>query len=265
MPMGKALEELKRYRRTAAWVLGGNERAIRFYERCGFRFDGKKQELTWRTTVTEAGMTVNTEKPPVKTLFAPGRALRAYKPDLVQRMMDFLMEAGLVEGEYTACCKEPQCTAEKTVLINCCPGCSRKFETALTDVIPVSLWKTLLDTDFPFPDYHGRKMAIHDACHARNRNSSEMQAAARALCRRMNIELTEPAHTLDEARCCGGSAPDFETRKDMALRRAAEFSAEDVAVYCTGCVRSFSLTPVHPRHLLDLLFEEPTEGLTVQP
>ena len=47
----------------------------------------------------------------------------------------------------------------------------------------------------------------------------------------------------------------------MAMRRAAEFSEKNVVVYCTGCTRSFSITDVAPRHLLDLLFEEPTEGL----
>ena len=200
----------------------------------------------------------------MKTLFAPGCALRAYKPHLIQRMTDFLREAGIAEGEYLPCCKTPQSMEEETMLITCCPGCSHKFGTAFPHAVPVSLWKALLDSDFPFPDYHGQKMTIHDACHTRHRNSAEMQAAARALCRRMNIELAEPAYTLDDAKCCGGSAPDFETRKEMALRRTMDFPEENVVVYCTGCVRSFSLTPVHPRHLLDLLFEEPTEGLTVK-
>ena len=33
---------------------------------------------------------------------------------------------------------------------------------------------------------------------------------------------------------------------------------------CTACVRSFSVTDKTPRHLLDLLFNEPTEGLTIE-
>ena len=47
----------------------------------------------------------------------------------------------------------------------------------------------------------------------------------------------------------------------MACERAREFPEKNVVVYCTGCVRSFSVTEVSPRHLLDLLFEQPTEGL----
>ena len=201
----------------------------------------------------------------MKTLFAPGCALRAYKPRLIRRTYDFLLAAGRVEGEYTVCCKQPLTVEAPVALIACCPGCGHKFETAFSGVAVVSLWKALLDTDFPFPDYRGARMSIHDACPARNRRSPEMQRAARALCARMNIDLAEPAHTLDEARCCGGSAPDYGTRMRMALERAKDFPEENVVVYCTGCVRSLSLTGVHPRHLLDLLYGEPTEGLTVNP
>ena len=200
----------------------------------------------------------------MKTLFAPGCALKAYKPHLIQRMYSFLLASGMVEGEYLTCCKLPGDIAEDTTLINCCPGCSHKFETAFAHAFPVSLWKALLDSDFPFPDYHGQRMTIHDACHARSRNSTEMQRAARALCGRMNIELKEPAHTLDDARCCGGCAKGYEQRREMALLRAADFPERDAVVYCTGCVRSLSLTDVRPRHLLDLIFNEPTEGLTVK-
>ena len=77
----------------------------------------------------------------------------------------------------------------------------------------------------------------------------------------MNIELVEPEYTRDQARCCGGSACDYESRKEMASLRAGEFPENQVVVYCTGCVRSFSVTDAAPRHLLDLLFCEPTEGL----
>ena len=77
----------------------------------------------------------------------------------------------------------------------------------------------------------------------------------------MNIRLIEPEHTRGEARCCGGSAGDYETRRRMACACARELPEKNVVVYCTGCVRSFSVTEASPRHLLDLLFEEPTEGL----
>ncbi len=58
--MRTSLEALKQYRQVAVWVLEGNARAIRFYTRCGFRFDGQKRELALGTPVTEARMVLKT-------------------------------------------------------------------------------------------------------------------------------------------------------------------------------------------------------------
>ncbi len=44
--MHTALKALSGYGRVALWVLKGNERAIRFYEKCGFRFDGAEKAGT---------------------------------------------------------------------------------------------------------------------------------------------------------------------------------------------------------------------------
>ena len=197
----------------------------------------------------------------MKTLFVPGCALKAYKPALITAMTDFLRGRALIDGVWDPCCHSDQSLQGKCNLIVCCPGCSHQYEAMYPDSNVISLWKVLLETDFPFPDYHGERMSIHDSCHARKRNSSEMQNTVRRLCARMNIHLVEPAHTRDEAICCGGSAPDLETRIKMALSRAEEFTEKNVVVYCTGCTRSFSVTQAAPRHVLDLLFSETTEGL----
>ena len=198
-----------------------------------------------------------------QTLFAPGCALMGYKPELIDRMTAFLMESGIISGTYLPCCKSAHPLHGPITLITCCPGCDHAFSTYHSNVLTVPLWKVLPDTDFPFPDYHHAKMSIHDSCHNRDRNSSAMQAASRSLCRKMNIDLIEPLQTLDIARCCGGCAKNLEERKAMAHRRAEDFPADDVVVYCTGCTRSLSITSVHPHHLLDLLYGETTEGLTL--
>lgn len=44
--MCAALEQIAQYNQVALWVLKGNERAIRFYQKCGFRFDGTEQTIT---------------------------------------------------------------------------------------------------------------------------------------------------------------------------------------------------------------------------
>lgn len=197
----------------------------------------------------------------MKTFFAPGCALNSYKPHLISKTARFLQDASVSDGLYLTCCKALQTISGPVRLIVCCPGCAHKFGQMFPDSEIVSLWKVLCDTDFPFPDYRGRRMTIHDSCSTRHRNSREMQDSARHLCRLMNIEIVEPELTGDESPCCGGSSADYETRRRMALERAAQFPEKDVVLYCTGCTRSFSITSAVPHHLLDLLYEEETKGL----
>ncbi len=54
--MNAATQKLSAYSKIAVWVLKANERAIRFYERYGFRFDGTEQEIMLGTPNTELRM-----------------------------------------------------------------------------------------------------------------------------------------------------------------------------------------------------------------
>ena len=54
--MNAALDKLSDYPKIALWVLKGNDKAIRFYERYGFRFDGTEQEVVLGTPNTELRM-----------------------------------------------------------------------------------------------------------------------------------------------------------------------------------------------------------------
>lgn len=54
--MNAAFEKLTDYNKIAVWVLKGNERAIKFYMRYGFRFDGTEQEIKLGTTNSELRM-----------------------------------------------------------------------------------------------------------------------------------------------------------------------------------------------------------------
>ena len=60
--MKRAFDALSEYPQTAVWVLTGNERAIRFYKRCGFEFDGEKKEIELGTPATEARMILRIQK-----------------------------------------------------------------------------------------------------------------------------------------------------------------------------------------------------------
>lgn len=54
--MNAAMEELREYPKIALWVLRGNNRAIRFYEKYGFTFDGAELETTLGIPCTELRM-----------------------------------------------------------------------------------------------------------------------------------------------------------------------------------------------------------------
>lgn len=54
--MQAVLGQLSDYSKIAVWVLAGNDRAIRFYEKCGFRFDGTEAEILLGTPNTELRM-----------------------------------------------------------------------------------------------------------------------------------------------------------------------------------------------------------------
>ena len=56
--MQAGLDELD-YPVVALWVLKDNKRAIRFYEKCGFRLDGRKEEIKLGSPIVEVRMIRN--------------------------------------------------------------------------------------------------------------------------------------------------------------------------------------------------------------
>ncbi|HFI0646093.1 TPA: N-acetyltransferase family protein [Streptococcus suis] len=54
--MQSALEKLQSYKQISLWVLEGNARAIAFYEKVGFRFDGVKKTVNLGAERTEYRM-----------------------------------------------------------------------------------------------------------------------------------------------------------------------------------------------------------------
>ena len=54
--MNAALERISEYSKIVVWVLKGNDRAIHFYERYGFHFDGVEKEIMLGTPKIEQRM-----------------------------------------------------------------------------------------------------------------------------------------------------------------------------------------------------------------
>ena len=193
-------------------------------------------------------------------VYAPGCALMLYKPHLAAKVRDFLdADSGGVPELLTCCRHEPDLPAGTTV-INTSAGCDRRYRELYEGISTVSLWEALAESEtFPFPDYDGVEMTVHDACPTRT--EPRVHDAVRALLERMNIRVVEPASTRTRAVCCGdsffGALPDEQVRSLMR-RRADSMPRQDVVVYCVSCVKAMSVGGKRPRYLVDLLVGEAT-------
>jgi len=203
----------------------------------------------------------------MKRVFAPGCALMLYKPDLADKVHRILIEEfGEIEL-LTNCCKnEPNYTTPIKV-INICPGCDKRYGNDYKNISTISLWEILAENDFfTFPDYHGKKMTILDACPTREKE--KVHTAIRKIINKMNIILTEPKHTRTKSTCCGdsfyGLIPVKDVKKQMT-RRTSEMPLDDVVVYCVSCIKSIHIGAKKPQYLVDLLFQEETVPKIFEP
>lgn len=193
-------------------------------------------------------------------VFAPGCALMLYKPELARKVSAFLNASGSDIPTHSICCHHHPLLPVGTRIINVCAGCDRRFRTLYEGISTISLWEVLACSEsFPFPDYQGQRMSIHDACPTRT--ETRVHDAVRTLLRRMNIAVAEPQRTRAQAVCCGdsfyGAIPVDEVKIQMK-NRAAQMPEEDVVVYCVSCVKAMHIGGKKPRYLVDLLFSEPT-------
>lgn len=198
-------------------------------------------------------------------VFAPGCALMIERPRLAARLTAYLRANHGVSSEHHLCCRHEPGLPPGTRIINVCPGCDRRFRELYPGLSTVSIWEILAsDSAFPLPDYGGAEMAVLDACPTRS--ETRIHEAVRALLALMNIRAVEPRATRTHGVCCGdslyGVVPVSEVESQMR-KRAGEMPAAEVAVYCISCVKAMRLGGKTPRHLVDLLFSEPTEpGVT---
>lgn len=198
----------------------------------------------------------------MSTLFSPGCALMVYKPELAKKMEEFLLAHNLIEGLHLACCHHEPEQQEGTLIINTCAGCDRRFRELYDTVDTISLWEVLADNaDFPFPDYGGAKMSVHDACPTRNQ--PRVHIAVRKCLERMNIVVVEHDNNRENSTCCGASykADSYEKAAEYAHLRAAGFPCEDVVTYCADCPQYIAIGGKKPRYLVDLLFGEETQAV----
>ena len=203
----------------------------------------------------------------MKQVYAPGCALVLYKPELAKKVLEFLnREVGKI-SEHLICCRHEPKLENNTQVINTCPGCDRRYRELYEGLSTISLWEILAESsEFSFPDYQGKEMAIHDACPTRTED--RVHKAIRKLLDKMNIKVIEPDNTGKKAKCCGDSYYDnlpTEQVKEQMRKRANEMPCEDVVVYCVSCIKSMYIGGKKPRYIVDLLFGEDTTAGIYEP
>ncbi|MDR3231127.1 MAG: (Fe-S)-binding protein [Synergistaceae bacterium] len=165
---------------------------------------------------------------------------------------------------HKICCKhDPQLEAG-SLIVNVCAGCDKRFSSLYEGISTISLWEVLDGLDsFPFPNYGGCKMSVHDPCPIRGK--PQVHKAVRNLLRRMNIDVVETKFHGTQSVCCGDSfypALPIERIHEKMTERARSMPCDDVCVYCVSCVKSLHIGGKRPRHLVDLLMGEETEAQT---
>ncbi len=200
-------------------------------------------------------------------VYAPGCALMIYKPKLAKKMLKFLNENLNVMPEHLICCKHEPNLESHTKVINTCAGCDRRYRELYEGISTISLWEIIADSKtFPFPNYKGMEMTIHDACPTRT--EERVHFAIRRLLEKMNIKWIEPKNTGTKAICCGDSfygVLPVEQVKEQMKKRGDEMPCNDVVVYCVSCIKSMHIGGKKPRYIIDLLFGEDTEIGTFEP
>lgn len=203
----------------------------------------------------------------MKNLFAPGCGLMLYKPHLAERLHRMLNDHHGPMDMGLTCCRHVPPLASGTQVINICPGCDRRYRENYEDSGTISLWEVLAGNSFlPLPDYGGREMTIIDACPTRDQ--TRVHDAVRTLARHMNISLVEPRNTRTKSTCCGdscyGRIPTEQVLVQMR-KKASEMPADEVLVYCVSCAKSVFNGGKRPRYMIDLLFDEKTVPMTLDP
>jgi Fe-S oxidoreductase len=202
-----------------------------------------------------------------KRVFAPGCALMIYKSELAEKIHLILNENIGKLDKLLTCCHHNPMVDSKTEVVNICPGCDKRFRNDYQNISTISLWELLAESDFfNFPDYHGVKMSILDACPTRD--NEKVQNAIRKILENMNIVLVEANHSGSKSTCCGdsfyGVIPTEKVKVQMK-KRTSEMPLDDVIVYCVSCINSVTIGGKNPRYLVDLLFGNETNPKVVEP
>ena len=200
----------------------------------------------------------------MRTYFNPGCALNIYRPELGNNILTFLNQNYRETALHKICCRHEPQVEKGSLIINVCAGCDNRFSKLYDGISTVSLWEVIDSLDsFIYPDYQGLKISVHDACPVRDK--PQVHKAVRSLLKKMNIEIVEAKLHSAHSVCCGDNLyPKLPVEKvhQMMSKRADSMPCKDVCVYCVSCIKALHIGGKTPRHVIDLLMDEPTEPQT---
>jgi Fe-S oxidoreductase len=182
-------------------------------------------------------------------------ALSLYRPEYETPLFAYLKTHFPNLKRHTICCRKDPKLPRGSVIINVCTGCDLHWRERYEGISTISIYR-LIDSlgDFPFPDYSGLTLTIHDSCPVRGQN--EFYDAVRSLLEKMHITVVESAYARENSLCCGNRS--FAGGNPAVIRRAMKRSADslpldEVLTYCVTCMKVLALSGKKPYYLLDLL------------
>lgn len=211
----------------------------------------------------------------MSTVYFPSCKFTEFSPESSRKITAYLARRYGMQIE--GCCRpnHTKLTPEDRAYCVCNTCAAICEESSPADVH--SIWELLQnDEEFPWPDYHGRTMALQDCwrCH----DKPAEQDAVRVVLRKMNIHYIELAENREKNRFCGTSlyiplhpenarfAPKRfvengsgffvptspEEQKKLMEAHCASIPCDEVVCYCVPCTKGIRLGGKTAHHLMDL-------------
>lgn len=206
--------------------------------------------------------------------YLPGCDVRRNHPNASAKMTEYMNSKGI---EIAQCCrKDLSFLKDGDTIIENCTLCELMLKERVPNIPFQSLYEYLLETDFQWPNYHGKKIIVQDCW--RTRDNISIQNAVRDVLKRMNIQIMEADNNREKSEYCGvwlnnppakdcvmlapNTFTELETYRHLLTKEEQEekmsewvkqYNGMPVVVYCNGCEKGIKLGHGNPIHLIELI------------
>ncbi len=209
--------------------------------------------------------------------YLPGCDVRRNHREASAKMVDYIKTQNI---QIADCCRRDLSFLNSgDSIIENCTLCELMLKERVPDTPFESLYEYLLQTDFKWPEYHGKTMIIQDCF--RVRDNPSIQIAVREVLKRMNIQILEMENRRETADFCGvwfnnppaedcvSLAPHTfteleqyrhllskEEQEKKMIEWVKQYHDMPVVVYCNGCEKGIKLGHGNAIHLIELITKE---------